>query len=515
MPTTSNDDSTQTDPSILSQLRQYQIQARLDDELNDLCRHQIDSIFEYTDLLSDLNDREYEKRIIYDSMDEGLPMPSVPTLTAFALQLTKLKILHLKLKTDAINVSKERIKTKIEDLQQRKQEQVSKLDKLKSDLLTSEEKLVVSGKEILDDLNCQIEENKTIKNKQVEKQAIRLQYQNFKILKEISFQHKDNKLLFNHQPILKLDELLGYNLAVINQFLERLIILQIQLSSLFRVDLPHLHELVGFLPDSKFYDLIKKKQQIIKGGPPEEGLSDSIDVISYSEHHSVILDVPKDISNPTEKIIKLGDAYKLPLSSKTLNYQRRAHRASSVEPSDLSNIPVINERSVSPSASSTSTSPKKNMVIVPHKIINKPFNRLSMKDLLKFFLVIVKLLANFQVFLMFTGEVHDMNTLDVWCNFEKVLRQVMNVEQVFKRRLEEDNIKSRESETEIATIPTNFRDLTEHVYDILMKSNAAINAKKKQPDKQMAFLDLKLRDIIKNQTRLNLSEEWDIVSHMI
>ncbi|EGW34093.1 uncharacterized protein SPAPADRAFT_148495 [Spathaspora passalidarum NRRL Y-27907] len=504
-----NDDTTHTDASILSQLRQYQIQSRLDDELNERCRHQIDSIFEYTDLLIEGHDKEFDKQLVYDGMDESLPIPSTATLTAFAIQLNKLRILHLKLKTDAMNVSKERIKGKIEVLKEKKQEQEKKLDQLRLDLLKSETKLISNGNARIDSLNSQIEENKSTKNKQVGRQVLRLQEQNFKILKEISFQNKERKLLFNHQPILKLEELLGYNLLVINQFLERLIVLQIQLSDLFRVELPHLPELVGFLPDSKFYDLIRKKQQIIKGSE-EDGLSDvESSTDTPTSEDSLIFEVPKDIQNPTEKIIKLGDAYKLPLSSKTLNHQRRAHRSNSVEPADLSNIPIIkHDRSVSPSTSS----PKKNMVIIPHKIINKPFNRLSIKDFLRFFLVIVKLITNFQVFLMFTGEIEDMS-LDEWCNFEKVLRQVMNLDLGFKKRLYEQEKQAVDYAT--SAVRTNFQDLMEHVYELLMKSSAVLGTKKKHSDKPMAFLDLKLRDIIRNPTRLNLSEEWDIVSHMI
>ena len=59
--------------------------------------------------------------------------------------------------------------------------------------------------------------------------------------------------------------ILGYNLLVINQFLERLIVLQSQLAYLFNMELPYLNELVTFLPDEKFYNLIRKKEMIISG----------------------------------------------------------------------------------------------------------------------------------------------------------------------------------------------------------------------------------------------------------
>ena len=57
---------------------------------------------------------------------------------------------------------------------------------------------------------------------------------------------------------------LGYNLLVINQFLERLIVLQSQLAYLFNMELPYLNELVTFCP-MKNLQLNTKKEMIISG----------------------------------------------------------------------------------------------------------------------------------------------------------------------------------------------------------------------------------------------------------
>lgn len=112
-------------------------------------------------------------------------------------------------------------------------------------------------------------------------------------------------------------------------------------------------------------------------------------------------------------MIKLGDAYQLPLSSKTLNFQRRAARLSSspIEPVELNSIPVIRQNSASSSAV--------RKITIPHRIINKPFNKLSIKDFLEFLVVIVRIIANFQVLLTILAIDTSDFTIEDWCNFEK------------------------------------------------------------------------------------------------
>ena len=105
-------------------------------------------------------------------------------------------------------------------------------------------------------------------------------------------------MLLNQQPILKVEEFLGYNLLVINQFLERLIVLQSQVAYLFNMELPYLNELVTFLPDEKFYNLIRKKEMIISGLDGNEEDDEQEDVKTP--------DIPNDIQNPTEKIFRMG-----------------------------------------------------------------------------------------------------------------------------------------------------------------------------------------------------------------
>ena len=123
-------------------------------------------------------------------------------------------------------------------------------------------------------------------------------------------------------------------------------------------------------------------------------------------------------------------------------------RASSVEPADLNNIPVIKELSLP--LSSPSKKPVSKKIIIPHKIINKPFNKLSIKDFLKFVNVIVKIIINFQLFLIKINNSQEPKILDWY--FQTILQEVMKVDQVLNDRIYTEST----TNTEVTQIPKNL-----------------------------------------------------------
>lgn len=288
-----------------------------------------------------------------------------------------------------------------------------------------------------------------------------------------------------------LDEFLGYNLSAINQFLERLVVLQNQLSRLFDIHLPHSRTLTKYLPDTKFYDLLKRKEVMITG-QKESMIDDNDDDREQKET------TPMGIDNVSEKVIKLGDAYQLPLSSKTLNFQRRAARLTSpIEPVELNSIPVFRQNSTS-----SSTTRK---ITIPHRIINKPFNKLSIKDFLEFMVVIVKIVANFQVLLATLVIDTSEFTIEDWCNFEKILDKLANVE-----------------ESEIATLnsipsgskfnlTSNSHDLLQQVYKSIVKSTYA----QKHHNKALAFQTLNFNNLFLNESKTSRGDDWDLISEIL
>lgn len=491
---------------IFEELQELQNQARLDDDTNSQYKNQIDILFQIVNLLQ--NNSKENVNDVYYLLDQELPTPSILSITSLAIQLNKLRLLDLKLKTDSIIQAGAQIQTKIVKLMDLKSNIEQELDKNRSKMLKKEAEMIRIYEEEVSKVNSHIEDYKFTKIKQVEIQALKLQYSNFRIIYETSFQQRDKKMLFNHQPILKLEEFLGYNLLVINQFLERLIILQSQLAFLFNVELPHLKELKNYLPDEKFYNLIRKKELIITGKDSEEEEDGNLDGQASEKKDSI--DIPKGIPNPNEKIFKLGDGYNLPPSSKTLNYQLR-RRASSVEPADLNNIPVIKEPVTTTTATTSSfskTSPRK--IIIPHKIINKPFNKLAIKDFLRLVGIIVKIIINFQVFFVSTTYETGLQAED-WCSFYKVLFEVTKLDQVLKDKISRETV-SRPVTSQLSSdleMKVNFQILMELVYEKLMTSSYS----RKQHNRPMALQDLNLKNLIFNQTKL--SDDWDIVSGML
>lgn len=480
-------------------LLDFQKRARLDDVTIDQYEHQINIIFQIANILQ--RDTRKDLDALYYLLDHELPTPSIFSIISLSIQLKKLQLLDLKLRVDSIHRARGQLTTKVEKLTDKKLLFEQKLDQIRLKMLKKEASMIRIYQEELEKLNTKIEDYQLTKIKQVELQALKLQHANFKVICEVSFHQKDKKLLLNQQPILKVEEFLGYNLLVINQFLERLIVLQSQVAYLFNMELPYLNELVTFLPDEKFYNLIRKKEMIISGLDGNEEDDEQEDVKTP--------DIPNDIQNPTEKIFRMGDGYNLPPSSKTLNFQMR-RRASSVEPADLNNIPVIKELSLP--LSSPSKKPVSKKIIIPHKIINKPFNKLSIKDFLKFVNVIVKIIINFQLFLIKINNSQEPKILD-WCNFQTILQEVMKVDQVLKDRIYTEST----TNTEVTQIPKkidtkeNFESIMEHVYNTLMRSSYS----RKQHSGPVALQDLNLKSLINNQPKLNFSNEWDIVSGML
>ena len=488
-----------SDIDYTGHLLDFQKRARLDDVTIDQYEHQINIIFQIANILQ--HDARKGLDDLYYLLDHELPTPSIFSIISLSIQLKKLQLLDLKLRFGSIRRAREQLTTKVEQLTDKKLLFEQKLDQIRLKMLKREASMIRIYEEELEKLNTKIEDYHLTKIKQVELQALKLQHANFKVICEVSFHQKDKKLFLNQQPILKVDEFLGYNLLVINQFLERLIVLQSQLSYLFNMGLPYLNELITFLPDEKFYNLIQKKEMIILGRDVNEEDHEQEDLKTPS--------IPNDIQNPTEKIFRMGDGYNLPPSSKTLNYQMR-RRASSVEPADLNNIPVIKEQSLPLSSSSKKSVSKK--IIIPHKIINKPFNKLSIKDFLKFVNVIVKIIINFQSFLISTNSNEEPKILD-WCNFQIILQEVIKVDQVLKDRIY--------NESPVNTVITqiskkfetkeNFESTMELVYNTLMRSSYS----RKQHCGPVALQDLNLKSLISNQPKLNFSNEWDIVSGML
>ncbi|GEQ71866.1 hypothetical protein JCM33374_g5552 [Metschnikowia sp. JCM 33374] len=267
---------------------------------------------------------------------------------------------------------------------------------------------------------------------------------------------KKSEMLFCSRPVLPISSFLGAQITTINTFLEELIRLQIILFDLFKIDhdsleLPYLEYLRKLLPERNFYDSVQTKiNSILQTDHMPETDETKKDVSPLLEDIH-----PNEISQDFDKITIKNNVIRVPMSFRTMNLQRR-FSMKDTELSDRNPVPrpgkthhdgiksafvmVPQERNIidddlSPKSSAMPLSnptriatddirdkapkteeqnchkknpqdvniPKhdlsgKKIVIVPHKILTKPFSKLRPNEYLKFVSIVVKILVTYNEF---------------------------------------------------------------------------------------------------------------------
>lgn len=437
------------------------------DLINEIARNKINNIFESCKDFSNF-------KVVQNDIDKSLqtPQPSTESIKTLALQLIKLDILNTELKIKTVDKTQEVLDLRINELKKLIDLSQDKFDTRKEKLDSTCLKLFENYEIMNHDITTKILEYRFEKINQIEKQSLQLQHTNYKILKELIFSSKDSKtgnlkyiaklkssshthLLFHNQPVLKINDFFSYNnkLPQINEYLENLIKLQVHLLDVFKddsIELPYLKELEYFLPDSKFYGLVQEKENfMMNGGKLESDENEELDKRKVSDNQNV------SVNN--ENVIKLGYKIELPLSSKTINSQLRRASLNKPEEELSTPSPKIEENTPPKNIGSpikNSISGKK-MIIIPHKILTKPFTKLTTKEYLKFLLIIVKILVNFKAFFHSTMDLiprsnisslslsntiyqfrnsSEEKEMDMY-NFEKILEKVASMNQYFKYKL--------------------------------------------------------------------------------
>lgn len=415
------------------------------DSINDVAREKINGIFSSCQNVKDL-----KAIVILPKQSNETPQPSINAMKSLALQLIKLDILNTNLKIKNIDKTQELLDSRISELNDNIRTLQSKLDSKQERLESNCSKLFRNFEETDNGLKSKIQEYKFEKINQIKKQSIQAEYNNYKVLKEMVFTRNNSKsanfnyitklkastatnLLFHNRSILNISEFFSCNnkLPEINEFLENLIKLQVHLQVIFHADssaLPYLEELIGYLPDSKFYDMIQEKENFMMNGGKLS--SDEVEEVDEEKNPNI-----QEMKVGEERVIKLGNTIKLPLSSKTINSQLR--RASlNKDDASPTTAPKVDEKTTHKKASSPirSTLSGKKMIILPHKILTKPFTKLTAKEYLKFLLIIVKILFNFKTFFYFT--------IDSIPNLHKQPSMLSNTMNQFRNNLDEKNILS-------------------------------------------------------------------------
>lgn len=353
------------------------------------------------------------------------------TIKELALRLQKLTILDARLKLNDIDRSKEFLLRRVALLQEKvnrakedTQARQNKINELKTSLHTLHQ-------ELFNQYNDRIARLRLEDATRVAKQAAAFQYSHYKVIRQVAFTKYDAwksqrsgftgsrvKLDFYGQPIIPLESFLLHNnkLIAINTFIENLIRFQILMVQLLESDgtqisLPFLDYLKTQLPDSSFFDQVQEKINFLVDDPYDSTID--------SANADGNTDVPngdaskEPATRPSmDKITVKDNKIQVPLSFKTANLQRRAsvRLASSESPGAEKFYPEMFSATPEPNGVAlnrigltekikTSAIQGKRMVIVPHKILTKPFTKLTLKEYLKFVLIIVKIVINFDMLL--------------------------------------------------------------------------------------------------------------------
>lgn len=349
---------------------------------------------------------------------------SMRAIKVLAQQLVKLETVNDKVRT----IGMERT---VEAIRKRNARAALQLEQYRKQVADERESIKLGAARLQADTGRQREqlqreyEFEALKTARVKRQVLHQQRLHYNVLVQASFGYtgaslvsrlKGRRLLLCHQPIINIESFFEYNnkLEQLNTFLENVIVLQRRLTRVFDAELalaplPYLHELELLLPDKKFFRLVREREAQILG-----------------DERPATADAEPQASEDKTEVI-LGDAFKLPLSSKTINNQRRQ----SIQRGELE------AREEEPQTDATGDAdpapklaPGKKVVIIPHKIITKPFTKLTPKELIKFLQIIVRILANFRVILARTQPLAEIYS------FSAILEHLANMDTYFELQLQ-------------------------------------------------------------------------------
>lgn len=494
--------------------------------------------------------------VIFNGVSKpNLPVPGVVAVKHLALQLQKLDTVNTRSKLAGIQNTHDAMTAKVASLEEKVKQLREKIAKEQSVLASKREEFAETYMRKSDALDLEIFRVQGNGMRFVLKQEVELQLRNFQVLREVAFPNYDKwkvasgsrksgrlKLELFAQPVILLPSFLANNkLENINTFLENLIYLQVLLYDFFSVnnmplDLPYLDTLKQLLPDSNFFDLVHKKFSFIVNEPETTDMPESNGSnpsLPELDPHERPVELAKDGS---DKIVIKNNVIHIPISFRTVNLQRRLSlKSPEKETLSFDNEKLLTNESIEATKAMNSPSPKskprttksilkgKQIVIVPHKILTKPFTRLLSTEYLRFLLVVVKIIMNFQVILKntidkvpesklgrqvagnsitntinqlrFTGGllssvilVNDQDKDSTLCDFEAILAKIAEMEAYFRfveseqlMQLERERISRTNSLVGLTLLTSTSRSaLTQEVEDYYEQENSMYGAKTPQ-----------------------------------
>ncbi|PVH19927.1 V-type proton ATPase subunit B [Candidozyma haemuli] len=413
---------------------------------NDQMRDDIDGIFRQCETLQSPSKATTNDKTKKTSKTTGatplpnsgeIPAPKLYSVKNLALQLSKLAILNSRLKQSDIDRSKEILEKRVALLQAKVNSARSELEAKEESIQKTRAKIIASHHDLSEKYNERILRFRLEDARRAAKQAANFQYHHFRVLRQVVFTKYDSwkaremdskgkpvRLDLFGQPIIPLESFLSHNnkLIAINSFLENLIHFQVLMVELlnsdgFPVDLPFLDYLKRQLPDSQFYGQVQEKINFLLGDEADPILKSAEEKDHDNEYVEEENNKTLEPRPSMDKITITDNVIQVPLSFKTANLQRRASvRSTSSEspapdnfhPEVFSATPEpglnVDNNISSNEKTKSSTIQGKRMVIVPNKILTKPFTKLTLKEYLKFISIVVKIVVNFDMLLRQTVD---------------------------------------------------------------------------------------------------------------
>lgn len=328
-----------------------------------------------------------------------------------ALQLKRLQILNANIKLQGIKKSRMTLEARVATSRNRLNSCRSEINKREALIDRKRQQLVGDYETAIATKRSELTRLCGENYLQITHQARLLQYSHYKIIRNVAFLGSNppkiglrktrDLMMFYGQPVILLSALLSNNNKVdaINTFIENLISFLVLLRDLLFHEepelLPYVSYLETLLPDTKFYNSVQDKidaihkeandVEVVEKAPTEDAAD--VEFLPHPDH-----------SVNFNKVTIHNKTIKIPISSRTANLNRRAsireQESDSKEKSSSDNTPTP-----APTAPSTSRLPRslegKKIVVVPHKILTRPFTRLKPKEYLKFVLIVVKVLLSF------------------------------------------------------------------------------------------------------------------------
>lgn len=351
--------------------------------------------------------------------------PGILPVKHLALQLHRMEVFRSKLKAKGVQRSHDSLAGKIEAQKSRIKELTDQCDQRKLSIAQMRSDILTLYDQSVSQLDSQISQLQSENVSRISRLAYHLHYNHYKVFRDVAFPNfihwksssrsrRVPSLQLYGNPIIPLSCFLSHNnkLIAINTFLENLIQLQSLLVDLFSsqdtiIDLPHLTYLQRMIPDSRFYNAVQNR---IDGFLDEEKTGSEKE--STTEMQSTEDNTTAPENEGLDKVVVKDNVIKVPISFKTVNFQRRASTRQASEGALLPPESADSERPSSmqtPSRESNnevSKVPKtsKKVVIMAHKILTKPFTKLTLKEYLKFIIIVVKIIVNFQVFFTITAK---------------------------------------------------------------------------------------------------------------